>query len=101
MLLCVLLCVRAFVCACRALLDLPPVEFQAARTLLHGSRCVFVGSGFAEAPKVAFQVCTRVRICARMCMHTCVCMCVRACAALCLRVRVASVCVPAFLQDAC
>lgn len=42
--------------SCRALLDLPPSEFKDAQALLHGSRCVFVGSGFAEAPKVAFQV---------------------------------------------
>lgn len=40
----------------RALSDLGPTEFEAARSLLHGSRCVFVGSGFAEAPSVAFQV---------------------------------------------
>jgi hypothetical protein len=43
----------------RALLDLSPPEFNTARALLHGSCCVFVGKGFAEAPKVAFQV--RVR----------------------------------------
>jgi hypothetical protein len=42
--------------ACRALCDLPPDEFAAARKLLFGAQCVFVGSGFAEAGKVALEV---------------------------------------------
>ncbi|GFH31113.1 RING-type domain-containing protein, partial [Haematococcus lacustris] len=40
----------------RLLSELPSAEFQAARKLLHGSRCVFVGSGFAPSTRVALKV---------------------------------------------